>query len=270
MQPWLHPMHGMTSSAAPAAAFASRSGSAIIARVIPTRSTAPVADQSLGGVEVGDPRRADERHARDRGAHVRHRPGDRLARLGRRRDDVRRSAVGPRVAEGGGDEVDLAARAQRRGDLGARLGAEPVGRDLVGGEADADRDPVARRGPDGGEQFAARTAGAPRGRRCRRRRACSSPARRTGRRGSRAPSRPRSRRRRPRAPGGRTWRSRRRCRRSPPASARAARRGSAGSGRPTAPIAGGSGGSAICSRPPCRSCTKSRAPLPRTAAPRRS
>ena len=35
-------------------------------------------------------------------------------------------------------------------------------------------------------------------------------------------------------------------------------------------IAGGSGGSAICSRPLCRSWTKSRAPWPRTAAPRRS
>ena len=41
MQPWLQPMHGMTSSTRPDAAFASRSGSAIIARVIPTRSTVP-------------------------------------------------------------------------------------------------------------------------------------------------------------------------------------------------------------------------------------
>ena len=43
MQPWLQPMHGMTSSSAPATAFASRSGSAIIARVIPTRSASPAA-----------------------------------------------------------------------------------------------------------------------------------------------------------------------------------------------------------------------------------
>src|SRR3954452_24836385 len=43
MQPWLHPTHGITSVSRPAAAFAARSGSAIIARVIPTRSTAPEA-----------------------------------------------------------------------------------------------------------------------------------------------------------------------------------------------------------------------------------
>ena len=43
MQPWLQPTQGMTSAAWSAAAFASRSGSAIIARVIPTRSTAPEA-----------------------------------------------------------------------------------------------------------------------------------------------------------------------------------------------------------------------------------
>jgi hypothetical protein len=43
MQPWLHPTQASTSRARPRAAFSTRSGSAISARVMPTASAAPEA-----------------------------------------------------------------------------------------------------------------------------------------------------------------------------------------------------------------------------------
>ena len=45
MQPWLQPMQWRISSSRPAAAFPTRSGSAIIARVIPITSACPSASR---------------------------------------------------------------------------------------------------------------------------------------------------------------------------------------------------------------------------------
>src|SRR5918997_119036 len=50
MQPWLQPMQARTSSGWPAAALATRSGSAISARVIPTASAAPEASSRSAAV----------------------------------------------------------------------------------------------------------------------------------------------------------------------------------------------------------------------------
>ena len=131
------------------------------------------------------------------------------------------------MAEDERGEVDLPARAQLPGERRARRGVHALGRELVGGEADADGELRPRAVAHRGEHLAREARAAPR----RRPRAGWRRARRTGRSGSRATSRPRCRRPRPPGSGAPRWRSPRASRRSRRWSAPAARPCSAARGR---------------------------------------
>ena len=62
MQPWLQPVQRMRSSSRPSAIRRGRSGSAISARVMPTASAAPAAEQRLGLDGLVNARGGDQRH----------------------------------------------------------------------------------------------------------------------------------------------------------------------------------------------------------------
>ena len=79
MQPWLQPMQCSTSAARAARGLATRSGSAIIARVMPIDVGLAVGQQPLGVGEVDHARRGDHRHAGQRGADGAGGLGDRVA-----------------------------------------------------------------------------------------------------------------------------------------------------------------------------------------------
>ena len=125
---------------APAAALATSSGSAISARVMPTASAAPRPTSRSAASRSTTRVVRDHRHV-DRGAAPRR--AARRSRLGRRRRrrDPARARQRGRVAEHERGEVDQPGRAERAGDLGAGRVVEPLGRELVGREPHADREP---------------------------------------------------------------------------------------------------------------------------------
>ncbi len=107
-----------------------------------------VGDHVLGCADVDHLRRADHGHV-DRRTHRGERPRQRVRASGRRRHDPGRRGEVRGVAEDERGEVDQAGAAQLAGDRRAGLGVQPLGRELVGGEPDADRELRPRALPHG-------------------------------------------------------------------------------------------------------------------------
>ena len=263
MQPWLQPTQASTSAVRPSRALLHQVGIGDQRARHADGVGVAGGDEPLGRGDVDDraSRRSPARS--DRGPHERERRGDRrLGRGRRRRDPARRGDVGG-VAERERGEVDQAGGAQRAGDSAHAAASSPSG----ASSSAASRTPTASPGP-AASRTAASTSSA------KRRRVATAV-------GVVAPVRARREELRDQvavrhrdldpvdpalaAVAGRRWRSRRSGRAAPAVSARGSLL-KRGEGTADGATAGARGAAEICSRPPWKSCTKSRLPCSCTAS----